>query len=363
MSEARAGGAGTEPLNVAIIGLGGVAAAHLSALAGLDSVRIRSVCDIDARRAQRVARDLAALAFDDPADLLSAGGVDLVMVLTPAATHRAVVEAVAEAGIHVFCEKPLAVTLEDGEAMVRACDDAGVRFFYGSSYRFLPAVRKAHALIASGAIGRIRLMSEHLVGGRGLDGYRQLGPAHYPKGGPGGAGMGLVDHGVHMVDVFSWFAGSPPQRATGHGQVSGADPVPEFLHMEFPCGARGHLLYDAATWSAALPNEGMFSGGQGWLADGSVSAAGLWESEPGSISVHGTQGALRVFHYANALFLSDCDGIRRVELDGRPAFGHFATQLEACMTAIRNRSAPPVGGKEALQALRVLLSAYPDTPG
>jgi predicted dehydrogenase len=343
---------------IGLIGLGGVASAHLAAFRTLDEVEIVSVCDIAQTLAETTAREFGARAYTDYRRLVADGGVDLVLVLTPASTHRVIVEAVAAAGLHVFCEKPLAVTLADGEAMVAACDRAGVKLFYGSCYRFLPAIATARALIAEGAIGKIVLMKEQLVGGAGLTGYRELGPVHYPPGGPGGAGMGLVDHGIHLIDVFSWFVGAAPDKVLGRGQIAGAAPVSEFVTMSFPGDVSGHLLYNAATYSAGLPGEGIFNGGQGWLGDGSIAEAGRWEEEPGSISVHGTEGALRIFHYANALFIRTDAGLRQVPLQGRPAFGHFATQLEACIRAIRQDEPPPVGGVDGLNALKALLAVY-----
>ena len=347
-----------DEFRIGIIGLGGVAQAHLEAYRLLPRLRIVSVCDMRADAAIAVANRFSARAYTDHRALLDDGGIDLALVLTPAATHRAIVEAVAEAGIHVLCEKPLAHSLEDAEAMAAACARASVKLFYGSCYRYLPAVRKAFELIRSGAIGRLLLMSEQVVGGSGFAEYRELGPVHYPPGGPGGHGLGLVDHGIHLIDIFSWFAGSPPERVTGAGQIAGAAACTEFMTMSFPGGASGHLLYNGATFSATLPAEGQFSGGQGWLIDGSISEPGAWEAEPGSISVHGTDGALRILHYANALYLRDGRGLRRIDLDGRPAFGHFATQMEACIDAIATGKPPEAGAEEGVSALRALLSVY-----
>lgn len=349
-----------QDFRIGIIGLGGVADAHLSAYRELQQVRVVSVCDLREEVARSTALRLSANAYTDYRALLSDGGLDLALVLTPASTHREIVEAVAQAGIHVLCEKPLALSLADGHAMADACRLAGVKLFYGSCYRYLPAVQKAYELIRAGAIGRLVLMSEQIIGGGGAAAYRELGPVHYPVGGLGGHGMGLVDHGVHLIDVFSWLAGAPPQRVVGSGQIAGAAAQTEYMIMSFPNGATGQLLYNGATFSTTLPNEGLFSGGQGWLVDGALSQAGGWEAEPGSISIHGTEGSMRIFHYANALYLKDRDGQRRIELEGRPAFGHFATQLEDCMDAIANNRAPTVGAREGIQALSALTSIYSD---
>lgn len=181
-----------DKIRVGLIGLGSVANAHLTAIRALDTVQLVSLCDVREAHAQRAASDFSARQYTDYRDLLDAGGIDLVMVLTPASTHRVIVEAAAASGAHVFCEKPLAVTVSDGQAMIAACATAGVKLFYGSCYRYLPAVRKARELIVAGAIGRIQLMTEQVIGGNGIEGCRQLAPTHYPIGGPGGAGMSPI---------------------------------------------------------------------------------------------------------------------------------------------------------------------------
>jgi UDP-N-acetyl-2-amino-2-deoxyglucuronate dehydrogenase len=351
----------TPNAKIGLVGLGGVARAQISAIRGCASADIVAVCDINGALAADIAAELSARAFTDAATMFDQLQLDLAIVMTPASTHRAVVEAAAEAGTNILCEKPIATTLADGEAMVAACNAAGVTFFYGSSYRWLPAVRAARNLVKAGAIGSIFLMTETVIGGNGLDGYRQYGPAHYPHGQPGGPGMGLIDHGIHLIDIFCWIIDAAPERVYGKVQISGEPPVTEWLHMEFPCGAAGHLLYNAATLPAATPYEGVFSGGQGWLADGTISTVGTWEKQPGSFAIHGSSGSLRVFHYANDLILTDHNGIKRIPLEGRPAFGHFATQLESCITALRAKAPAPVSGLDAMRALRVALA--PSTMG
>lgn len=343
---------------IAIVGLGRVSEVHLRAYEGIEGLEIAAVCDVREEIAETKARRYGARAYTDYAALIAAGGFDLIMVLTPAASHREIVEAAARAGVHVFCEKPLAVTIADAEAIVRACSDAGVKLFYGSCYRYLPAVRTARELIRSGAVGDVQLMTEQLIGGAGFAGYKPLGPAHYPHGGPGGADMGLVDHGIHLIDAFSWITGSGIVRVEGRGQISGAPPIGETITLYFESGALGILTYCAATFNATLPNEGIFSEGCGYLSDGSISESGSWESEPGSISVYGTTGSLRILQYANALFVHDAKGLRRIALRGRPAFGHFATQLEDCIAAVRDDRPPSIGGEDGVAALKAMLQVY-----
>jgi predicted dehydrogenase len=101
----------------------------------------------------------------------------------------------------------------------------------------------------------------------------------------------------------------------------------------------------------------MFSWGAGWDINGYV-PPGLWQSAPGCIHVHGSKGALRIFHYANALFLTDKDGTRQIGLEGRPAPGHFAAQVESCARSIQDGAPVEVPGEAGLAALEVLEAAY-----
>src|SRR5262249_36280405 len=149
--------------------------------------------------------------------LLARGRPDIACILTPASTHRALTERCARAGSHILCEKPMAVTLDDALAMKSACEKNHVQFFYGSSYRYLPAVQKAKSLIAQGVIGTVRLIVEQVIGGEGPAAHHPLSAAHYPQGGPGGGGYGLVDHGIHMLDIFPWLCGSPVVSVFGQG--------------------------------------------------------------------------------------------------------------------------------------------------
>ena len=88
--------------------------------------------------------------------LLQRKDIDLVDVTAPSNVHREIVEAAAQAGKHVFCEKPLALNLEDSVAMWRAVEKAGVKHMVGFNYRRVPAVLLAKRLIDEGAIGEIR---------------------------------------------------------------------------------------------------------------------------------------------------------------------------------------------------------------
>ena len=352
-----------ERLKVGLIGLGLVSEAHLTAYQDVESVAVVAGADTHAERLREMAGRWGLNAYSSYEEMLDREELGIACVLTPPRTHREITERVAAHGVNVLCEKPMAVTLDDARAMIAVCEEAGVKLCYGSSYRYLPACRKAKEIIGDGVIGRLSLLMETCIGGEGGRNYRDLGPHHYPPGGPGGSGMGLVDHGIHLVDVFRWLTGSEVQWAVGRGNRSGAAPRSEFLTMLFGTGALGQLVYNEATFPSDMPGEGVFSWGGRWES-GALELGGGWDCHPGSIRVHGELGALRIYPYPNRLFLFAGDKQREIPVDARPMPANFALQLESFVERLRRAEEPEVTGQDGLKALEVILAAYGDSePG
>ncbi|MBL8266305.1 Gfo/Idh/MocA family protein [Steroidobacter sp.] len=342
---------------IGFIGTGAVAQVHAEAYRALAGVELAACYDLDPARADAFARTHSAQGYSDLAAMLSSANLDIACVLTPARAHEAAVIACANAGVHVLCEKPLALSLDACDRMIRACEQAGVSLAYGASYRFLPAVVTAKQLIDAGEIGDILLMREAAVGGSGIERRETLSEAHFPAGGPGGSGMGLIDHGIHLVDLFSWLAKSPVTRVRGRGNIAGQKQLPEYLMLEYDNGALGELVYEDGTFPSELPTEGIFSGGSGWDVGG-ITPPGQWQAHPGSIHIHGSRGSLRIFHYANALYLRNQHGVREIKVPEPGAPIQFALQLQAFIDSIRAGLPPPVPASAGREACRLVLSVY-----
>jgi len=343
-------------LRVGLIGLGGVGRLHLDAYAAAEHVTVVAAADLDPA-IRKLHEGTGIALYADAGAMLAAETLDLVCVLTPPASHAALVGLCADAGVHILCEKPLAPSVAEAEAMVARCRSAGIRLFYGASYRFLPALKRARDLIAAGAIGDVLILREQEVGGAGPEARVILPADHYPPGGPGGSPMGLADHGVHLIDAFAWLTGGHVVSAYGRGNVSGETPAPEYMVMTMAGGAVGMLLYDEGTYPTELPAEGVFSWGSFWDATG-FHPSGAWAAHPGVIHIHGTRGSLRILHYANALFLRDAEGMRQIALEGAPAPFHFATQIDAFAAEILTDAAPATPAEAGVAALRVLEAGY-----
>ena len=344
-------------MRVGLIGLGEVGQIHLEAYAGSSLVKVVAVAELSAeRRSSALIADGIAV-YASHLEMLRAEELEITCVLTPAATHAQIACDCADAGIPTICEKPLAHSAAAGQKIADHFALRGTALAYGSSYRHLPAIIKAREMISAGAIGTVTSAREICVTGRGPSAQRPFAAVHYPDGGPGGTGMGLVDHGIHLLDILPWLIGAPVVGAWGRGNRSGAPLQTEFATLQFANGAIGQLLYDDGTWPSALPGEGLFSKGASWDLGGPL-PPGRWDSNPATIHVHGTHGALRICYYANALFYQNQTGMREITITGEPAPAHFRSQIECFAADIASGRLPAPSADDGIRALKILEAIY-----
>ncbi|HEY3284027.1 MAG TPA: Gfo/Idh/MocA family oxidoreductase, partial [Armatimonadota bacterium] len=123
-----------------------------------------AVCDPVAERAKEAAGLYGAQSFADYEEMLKLDGLNAVMVVTPHAWHSGPSIAAAQAGMHVYCEKPMARTLEECDQMMAAADAAGVKLMIGQVLRYFPVFHKTHEVVASGQLGAPRLVVVQRIG-------------------------------------------------------------------------------------------------------------------------------------------------------------------------------------------------------
>src|SRR5687767_8400931 len=137
---------------VGIVGVGLMGSWHAARWKDLP-VELAGYYDRNPDRARAATERYGGQAFGSLEELF--GAVDVVDVCTPTPEHAAPVIAAAEAGKHVVCEKPLARHQAEGEAMLAACERAGVRLFVAQVVRFFPEFARAKAVLESGALGKL----------------------------------------------------------------------------------------------------------------------------------------------------------------------------------------------------------------
>ena len=345
-------------LRVGLIGLGQISEMHLHGYKDLEEIDVVAGADLLQDRVEHVTKRWNIRGYQQYEDMLRKENLDIACVLTPAAAHREVTEKAAEYGVNVLCEKPIAVALNDAKSMIAECRKHGVRLCYAESFRFMPAFMKAKEMIDQGFLGDLFLLMEIYADGKGVRNWKPLGYNHYPKDGPGGGGMGLVDHGIHLVDIFRWLTGSEAVSVFGRGNYSGQSPSTEYLTVAFENKAVGQLVYNDATFSSSMPYEGIFSWGMSWGPTGEIVSGSAWDANPGNVRIHGTEGALRVFHYANKLFFFAEGQRKQVHVLDQPCPANFGLQMKSFVRRLKSDDEPEVTGADGLKALQIILAAY-----
>lgn len=146
----------TRRLRGVLIGCGHISRSHLAGWAAAPDADVVAVCDLDRARAEaRAAEAGIERVYTSPEAALAAERPDFVDIVTRPSTHAALVQLATGAGAHVLCQKPLAATLSEAEAMAATCRQAGVRFMVAEMWRWLPWYRELAARLAAGEIGAV----------------------------------------------------------------------------------------------------------------------------------------------------------------------------------------------------------------
>ena len=193
------------PYGFGILGTGMVAEYHRQAVAATPGARLVAVAHPDpARRAELSAR------FGVPclseADLLEHPEIAVVSICTPSGQHAAQTVAAARAGKHVLVEKPMALTLEDADAMIEACRANGVRLGVCLQRRADPVFQTVKRALDAGDLGRLALAVLSVPYHRPQRYYDQA--AWRGTWALDGGGV-LMNQGIHLVDLLVWFLGDP----------------------------------------------------------------------------------------------------------------------------------------------------------
>ena len=187
-----------------IVGCGMISEYHAAAIADLPNARLVAGADIVEKNRKKFMEKHGCEAAADYRELMSRKDIDVVCVCTPSGAHLEPAVAAARAGKHVIVEKPIEITLERADAVIRACDENRVRLCTIFPYRFTEGAIALKAAIDQGRFGRIT------VG----DAYNKWWrtQAYYDSGAWRGTwkldgGGACMNQGIHAVDLIQWYLG------------------------------------------------------------------------------------------------------------------------------------------------------------
>jgi myo-inositol 2-dehydrogenase/D-chiro-inositol 1-dehydrogenase len=198
-------------MRIGILGLGRIGAFHAETLSGLDAVDSLVVSDPFADAAKAAAERFGAEVADSPEAVLAAG-VDGVVVAAATDAHPALILACAEAGVPVFCEKPVARTMREGVRVLKALRGTDVPVQIGYNRRFDAGFAAAREAVRAGELGPL-----HTVRSTTLD------PAPPPAAYVAASGGIFRDCSVHDFDIIRWVTGREVAEVYAAGGNKGAD--------------------------------------------------------------------------------------------------------------------------------------------
>jgi predicted dehydrogenase len=196
----------TEKVRCAVIGAGGFAEiCHVPGLQSHPQAEVVVLCGRNEERRRTMAARLGVPeTAADHREVVARPDIDAVTITTPNISHHEIAVAALQAGKHVFCEKPLAMTVREAEAMLRAAQDAGLIHQVAFTFRFTHSVVRLREMVREGAVGRpffVRMVGES---------WGNLRPeatvAWRHEAALAGAGM-LADMGSHYFDLVNWILG------------------------------------------------------------------------------------------------------------------------------------------------------------
>lgn len=280
-------------IRIGVVGLRNRGRAHLRN-AREAGVHVAAVADTDPGRLVAVGEEFGiAGRHADAAELFARDDIDAVVLVLPNHLHAPVGIAALRAGKHVLVEKPITGTVADAEALLAARDETGRILMVGMNQRFSPTVYGAREWIASGAIGRIRLVRAHWHRRRLSEGVWGRGDWWLSRGDSGGGP--LLDIGLHKVDQALFVAGWPAIESAYGVALRGIGAA--------VAGARGKVceVEDALHGVLRLADDAVFQIEASFFSS-------LHAEESHGIEIEGERGGLRLGAGGDAAWTIDLDG-------------------------------------------------------
>ncbi len=331
------------PLRFGLIGCGRVAPRHAQSFAQIAETRLVAVADVIPARAGRFAAEHGTAAhpvaaYSDHRALLDDESVDAVSICVPSGLHAQIALDALDAGKHVLVEKPIALSLEDADAMIARAQERRRTLAVVLQNRYNRPMRQARAAIDAGMLGELHL---------GAACVRWYRPQSYYEDGWHGTwamdGGALMNQSIHHIDALQWFLG-------------------DVAAVSAYTATRAHRMEAEDVGVAIL----RFAGGALATVEGSTVT---WpENLEGSVAVFGTRGSIKIGGTAlNRIVLWKVDGMLEQEaelltsqlVDPPSVYGYSHREVIHDFAAAVLEGRPPgTPGSEARRSLELVLAIY-----
>ena len=326
-------------IKVALIGCGRISSNHFSAMEKhADRVELTDVCDIDSTALKAAVERTGAKGHKSLAELLSSTSAELIVLTTPSGIHPAQTIEIAKTGRHVMTEKPMATRWHDGLAMVKACDQAGVRLFVVKQNRRNATLQLLKRAVERKRFGKIYMVNINVFWTRPQDYYDSAawrGTWEFD----GGA---FMNQASHYIDLLDWLIG----------------PI-ESLHAYTATLARNIEVEDSGVISIRWRS--------GALGSMNVTMLTYPKNLEGSITILGEKGTVKVGgmavneiqHWEFSEPHEDDEKVKTASYETTSVYG-FGHPLyyDNVIKVLNGEAEPETDGREGLKSLEVLIAAY-----
>lgn len=326
------------PIRVALVGCGRISRNHFDAIEKIADLQLAAVCDVNGERAREAGARYGVPGFESYDEMLASVQCDAVAVCTPSGLHPKHGIAAARAGKHVICEKPMAISLEGADALVRECDAAGVHLFVVKQNRLNPSIQLLRRAIDGGRFGRIYLANTTVRWTRPQEYYDQA-PWRGTWEFDGGA---IMNQASHYVDLVQWLVGPVEsvmaKTATLARRIETEDTG--IAVLKFRSGALGVIEVTMLTYPRNL--------------EGSITILG----EKGTVKVGGT-AVNRIEHWSFADY-DDDDKLIESTATNPPTvygFGHEGYYRNV-VAVLRGQAKAETDGRAGRKSLELILGIY-----
>jgi len=315
---------GNDRMKFGLVGCGRIAQTHLEAIVGTPECKLTAVADVRKEAAQSVGAQYECEAHDDYRSLLEGGAPDAVVICTPPSSHFEIGGFFLDHGVHVLCEKPLAMTTGEAEGLVAKAEGAGRLLMMASKFRYVDDVIKAKGIIESGILGDVVLF-ENVFCSR-VDMHDRWNS----KRDVGGGGV-LIDNGTHSVDIARFLLGPIVKVQAQRGRRVQELDVEDTCRLYFRAEAGAMGAVDLS-WS-------------------------LHKERDSYIEVFGPEGVLSIGWKGSKYRQSE--KLEWVTFGkGYDKVSAFSRQLSNFIGSIRGREAPLISAEDSLESVRVIEAAY-----
>ena len=329
--------------NIGIIGCGKIAQVrHIPEYAGHPQARLSGFYDLNQERARELAEKWGGKAYSSWEEMLADPGIDAVSVCVANNAHAQLSIAALRAGKHVLCEKPMATTLADCEAMVAAARESGKFLMIGQNQRLTKAHQKARELVESGTLGKI--LTFRTTFGHGGPETWSVDPGKntwfFDKS---KAAMGaMADLGIHKTDLIQYLLGQTVVETTA--KVTTLDKR----------GADGQLI---GVDDNAICIYRMSGGAMGTM----TASWTFYGAEDNSTVLYGTKSILRIYDDpAYSLKLITAGGEKVLyELEAIQTNDNQTKSgvIDCFMDCLVNNTPPAISGQSVLTAMRAVFAS------